>query len=171
MFTRAGSFACTHQRRTAVFFFGKKKAAPKGPQIAKPTAAQKRSSFRMPVEFDVRYALHGRTGRRQGRAYDLSSGGLRLATDEDLLVESVLDMDFSLPDAFLAELTIEAHPLPFAPMRASAVVLSTYFMPATQRFAYGVKFLDPDPALTEELQRFVHLWQVHQLQLRQQANR
>ncbi len=125
----------------------------------------------MPVEFDVLYTLHGRTGRRPGRANDLSAGGLRLSTDEDFLRESVLDLDFQLPSDFLSELTVEVEPAPFAPMHVSAVVLSAFFVPSTKQLAYGLKFLDLDISVKEELERFVHLWQVRQLQLRQAANR
>ncbi len=125
----------------------------------------------MPVEFDVRYTLEGRPGRRGGRANDLSAGGLRISTDEDFLRESVLQLEFQLPGDFLSELTIEVPPAPFAPMTVKGVAVSTYFAPATKLLAHGVKFIELDQHVTEELQRFVHLWQVHQLMLRQQANR
>ena len=54
----------------------------------------------MPVEFDVMYTLVGRQGRRKARANDLSSGGLRIATDEDFFRESILELDFHLPEDF-----------------------------------------------------------------------
>lgn len=141
----------------------------------------------MPVEFDVVYALRGRMGRRHGRATDLSSGGLRLSCDEDFLSESILDMDFALPDDFLSELTIEKElfeqtpfgprpeivktaPHPFGPMHLSGVVLSAFFVPALKRLAFGLKFVDIEQEQQEELQRFVHLWQLHQIRLRAEAN-
>lgn len=141
----------------------------------------------MPVEFDVVYALRGRMGRRHGRATDLSSGGLRLSCDEDFLSESILDMDFALPDDFLSELTIEKEvfeqtpfgprpemvktaPHPFGPMHLSGVVLSAFFVPALNRLAFGLKFVDIEQEQQEELQRFVHLWQLHQIRLRAEAN-
>lgn len=141
----------------------------------------------MPVEFDVVYALRGRIGRRHGRATDLSSGGLRLVCDEDFLAESVLDMDFSLPDSFLSELTIEKEvfeqtpfgprpetiktsPHPFGPMHQSGIVLSPFYVPALKRLAHGVKFVEIEQEQQEELQRFVHLWQLHQIRLRAEAN-
>jgi hypothetical protein len=142
----------------------------------------------MPVEFDVLYALDGRTGRRHGRANDLSAGGLRLSTDEDFLKGSILELYFTLPADFIAGLTIEKEvfkqtpfglrpetvktvPHPFAPMRMRAVVLSTFYLPALRTLAHGLKFIDIDAETKEELQRFVHLWQLHQIRLRAEMNR
>jgi hypothetical protein len=142
----------------------------------------------MPVEFDVMYTLRERPGRRHGRANDLSAGGLRLSTDEDLLKGSILDLEFRLPDDFLAELSIEKEvfeqtpfglrpetvkttPPPFEPMRTSAVVLSTFYLPASKQLAHGMKFIDLEGETKEELQRFIHLWQLHQIRLRAEANR
>jgi hypothetical protein len=171
-----------------MFLFGRKKGDKKGPARAQPSAAQKRSSFRMPVQFDVMYTLQGRTGRRFGIANDLSAGGLRLSTDEDFLRESVLELDFRLPDDFLADLTIEKEvfeqtpfglrpetvkttPPPFEPMRMHAVVLSTFYVPATKQLAHGMKFVDIEPEQKEELTRFIHLWQLHQIRLRAEAKK
>jgi len=170
-----------------VFFFRRKKAEP-AKNDAKVTPAQKRSSFRMPVEFDVLYALGDRSGRRHGVANDLSAGGLRLSSDEDFLKGSMLELDFTLPDAFISELTIEKEvfkqtpfglrpetvktaPAPFSPMRMQATVLSTFYLPATKTLAHGLKFVDPDPETKEELQRFIHLWQLHQIRLRNEAKK
>jgi len=140
----------------------------------------------MPVEFDLMYELRGRNGRRHGRATDLSAGGLRLSTDEDLIKGSILDLDFKLPDEFIDELTVEkevfkqtpfglrpesvkAAPAPFTPMHVSATVLSTFYIPSTRQLAVGLKFVDIDPETQEELQRFIHLWQLHQIRLRAEA--
>lgn len=167
-------------------FFGRKKKEPKKLLKAQLTAAQKRSSFRMPVEFDVLYALQGREGRRYGRANDLSAGGLRLSSDEDLLPGSILDLDFQLPDDFLAELQIEkevmeqtpfglrpemikVQPPPFAPIHMRAKVLSTFFDLEGRALAHGAMFIDIDPIAQEELQRFVHLWQLNRIRERRIA--
>jgi c-di-GMP-binding flagellar brake protein YcgR len=171
----------------SIFGFGKKKApaAPKTqPRRAKAGAEQqKRSAFRMPVEFDVIYSLEGRAGRRTARANDLSAGGLRLATDEDLVRGSVLEVDFRLPDGFLAEMTIEkevyeqtpfglrpqtvrVQPPGFAPMHMRATVLMPFFDPSEKKFAYGMKFVNTPEDVQEELQRFIHLWQIHYLRTR-----
>jgi hypothetical protein len=170
-----------------VFFFRRKRTdASKGDAKSQAKSPQKRSSFRMPVEFDVLYTLHDRAGRRHGLANDLSAGGLRLSTDEDFLKGSVLDLDFQLPDEFISDLTIEKEvfkqtpfglrpetvksaPAAFAPMRMGGTVLSTFYVPATKQLAHGVKFTDIEPETREELQRFIHLWQLHQIRLRAEA--
>lgn len=137
----------------------------------------------MPVEFDVLYTLRDRPGRRFAHANDLSAGGLRLASDEDFLRDSILELDFRLPDEFLENMTIEKEvfeqtpfglrpetikvkPPPFPPMRMNAIVLSTFFDPGTKLLAHGLKFVEVDDKMQEELQRFVHLWQIHYLRSR-----
>ncbi len=140
----------------------------------------------MPVEFDVAYTLRDRPGRRHGRVIDLSAGGLRLSTDEDFLNGSILDLDFKLPDDFIGELTsekevfnqtpfglrpesVKGEPHPFAPMHVSATILSTFYVPSTKALAHGMQFLDIESGTQEELQRFIHLWQLHQIRLRAEA--
>jgi len=171
-------------RMAIVFFFNRKKKEPKRLAKAQPTATQKRSSFRMPVEFDVSFTLRGRPGRRHAVANDLSAGGLRLIGDEDFLPGSVLELDFVLPDAFLAELkvekevyeqtpfglrpeTLKVQPPPFHPMQMNAKVLATFFVPSEKALAHGMKFVEVEPSMQDELQRFIHLWQLHYLRSRQ----
>lgn len=165
-----------------MFFFKKKK--PESPvKPAVPSATQKRSAFRMPVEFDVSYALEGRSGRRTGKANDLSAGGLRLSCDEDFLKGSVLMLDFKLPDDFLASMTVEKEvfeqspfglrpetmrvtPPGFAPVSVRAKVLVTFFSSEQKKFAHGMAFVDIDEKTQEELQRFIHLWQLNYIRTR-----
>jgi hypothetical protein len=137
----------------------------------------------MPVEFDVYYTLDGRRGRRTAKANDLSAGGLRLSTDEDLLKDSVLLLEFQLPDEFLANMvvekevyeqspfglrpeTIKVQPPGFAPMRVKAKVLASFFNMEHRKFAYGMSFVEIDMQTQEELQRFIHLWQINYLRTR-----
>ena len=99
---------------------------------------------------------------------------------------AVLDLDFQLPDEFVSDLTIEKEvfkqtpfglrpetvktaPAQFAPMRMSATVLSTFYVPATKSLSHGGKFIDIPEDVQEELQRFIHLWQLHQIRLRAEA--
>lgn len=169
-------------------FFTKKKPEKKGPHATQASKTQKRSAFRMPVEFDVFYTLDKRTGRRFGKANDLSAGGLRLSSDEDLIKHSSLQLDFKLPDDFLEGLTVEKEvfeqtpfglrpstvkeqPPGFDPMTVHAQVLSTFYDPITKKLAHGVKFDHMPDEVNEELRRFVHLWQLHQIRLRAEANK
>lgn len=137
----------------------------------------------MPVEFDVQYTLQGRRGRRAAKANDLSAGGLRLSCDEDFLAGSILALEFHLPDEFLASMAVEkevyeqspfglrpesvkVQPPGFAPMNIDARVLATHFNADQRRLEHGVAFLDLDTRTEEELQRFMHLWQIHYLRTR-----
>lgn len=166
----------------AVFFFKKKKKAEPRLRPAVPST-QKRSAFRMPVEFDVYYTLEGRRGRRSGKANDLSAGGLRLSVDEDLFKDCVLLLEFQLPDDFLASMvvekevyeqspfglrpeTIKVQPPGFAPMSVRAKVLANFFNLEHRKFAHGMVFVDIDPRTQEEVQRFIHLWQLNYLRTR-----
>jgi len=161
-------------------FFGRKKSL-KSAKAA--PVEQKRSAFRMPVAFDVLYALDGRRGRRRAIANDLSAGGLRLATDEDLPAGSTLRLDFRLPDEFLAAMvverevyeqtpfglrpeTIKSVPHGFEPMHVEAKVRTPFYDRETHQFAYGVSFLEVPPKVSEELARFMHLWQINYLRAR-----
>jgi hypothetical protein len=174
--------ARTNAHRPMFSFFGKGKTA-KPPAMAHVSAAQKRTSFRMPVEFDVVYTLVGRQGRRKARANDLSSGGLRIATDEDFFRESIIELDFHLPEDFLPEMMIEkevfeqtpfglrpemvkVQPPGFHQMRMRGTTLMAFFDKHTRKFAYGVKFVDIPQEMREELSRFIHLWQLHYLRTR-----
>jgi len=172
-----------------VFLFRRKKKSHDQRRVlrAKPTAGVQRSAFRMPVEFGVFYTLVGRDGRRRGIANDLSAGGLRLIGDEDIVRNSVLELDITFPDDFLSEMkiekevyeqtpfglrptTIKVQPPPFEPMRFRAVVLTTFLIPASRVLAHGVKFVDVEPQMQEELQRFIHLWQLHYLRTRRASD-
>ncbi len=166
-------------------FFGSKKKRPEHRLLrsAGPSAEQKRSAFRMPVEFGIVYTLEGRAGRRSARAKDLSAGGLQLSCDEDLPLGSQLLLDFKLPADFLASLTVEKEvyeqspfglrpetvkvtPPGFTPMRLRAQVLGAVFEMQRRSFGYGLGFVEIDPKDREELQRFMHLWQIHYLRTR-----
>jgi len=165
-----------------MFLFGRKKT-PKPAKAAPAVSDQKRSAFRMPVSFDVLYALEGRRGRRRASANDLSAGGLRLSTDEDLIAGSLLTLDFDLPDEFLAAMVVEKEvyeqtpfglrpetvkvaPPGFEPVHVAAKVLMPFYDRDAKMFAYGVHFLDLEARVEEELQRFMHLWQINYLRER-----
>lgn len=167
-----------------VFFFKKnKRKVDSRLRTAVPSSEQKRSAFRMPVEFDVYYTLQGRRGRRSAKANDLSAGGLRLTVDEDFIKDSVLLLDFRLPDDFLASMvvekevyeqspfglrpeTVKVQPPGFAPMSVHAKVLASFFSMESRKFAHGLAFIDIDTHTQEELQRFIHLWQLNYLRTR-----
>ncbi|MHB8461298.1 MAG: PilZ domain-containing protein [Vulcanimicrobiaceae bacterium] len=160
-----------------MFLFGKKKG---GKRLYNPAklAEQKRTSYRMPVSFEVIYILEGRAGRRTAKAIDLSSGGLRLISDEDFLRGSLLDLSFKLPEEFLEDMTVEkeitevtpfgprteivrVQPPGFGQFAMQAKILSPFFDKADKRFAFGMAFTEIEDDMREELQRFIHLWQLN----------
>jgi hypothetical protein len=137
----------------------------------------------MPVEFDVFYTLEGRRGRRTAKANDLSAGGLRLSCDEDFLKESELLLEFRLPDEFLETMvvekevyeqspfglrpeTIKVKPPGFSSMSVHAKVLASFFNMDGHKFAHGMAFLGLDNRTQEEIQRFIHLWQLNYIRTR-----
>ncbi|MDQ2679403.1 MAG: hypothetical protein M3Y21_00035 [Candidatus Eremiobacteraeota bacterium] len=137
----------------------------------------------MPVEFPLRYTLDGDFAARDGLANDLSAGGLRLCVDEDFIKGSRVELEFKLPDEFLANMTVEkgvyeqspfglrpetikVQPHGFDTMRIEAQVLVTFFDVHRRKFAHGLAFSDLPEKTAEELQRFIHLWQINQLRHR-----
>ncbi|MDQ6929079.1 MAG: hypothetical protein M3126_00240 [Candidatus Eremiobacteraeota bacterium] len=137
----------------------------------------------MPVEFGVFYTLVGRPGRCSAAANDLSAGGLRIVADEDLPAGSMLALQFSLPDDFLSSMTIDRevyedtpfgkrlksekrHPHAFEEFGIDGKVLAPFFDLRMRKFAYGIAFVDVPEPVAEELQRFIHLWQLNQIRQR-----
>jgi c-di-GMP-binding flagellar brake protein YcgR len=142
-----------------------------------------RQAYRASFEFPVVYAADGRDGTRGARANDLSSGGLRLIGDEDFPDESTLELRFTLPFELIKDVHVEKEivqttargktkkkvmvpPEPFHEMSVRAKVVIAFFNVRRRRFAHGVQFLDIDERTAEEIQRFIHVWQIRQLRER-----
>ncbi len=53
-----------------------------------------------------------------------------------------------------------APPEPFAEMRMRAKVVIAYFNVRRRKFAHGVQFTEVDERTQEEIQRFIHVWQL-----------
>ena len=168
-----------------MFGFGKKKKpqSPAPRTAATAGAGEKRTTYRMPIEFGVFYTVVGRPGQRSSTANDLSAGGLRIMVDEDLPAGSMLALSFRLPDDFLSSMTIDkevyedtpfgkrvksekVHPHGFEDFGVDGKVLSPFFDLRVRKFAYGIAFVDVPEPVTEELQRFIHLWQLNQIRQR-----
>jgi len=145
---------------------------------------QKRIAYRAAVEFPVLYSIVGRTGWREASASDLSAGGLRLMVDEDVPVGSLIDLRFTLPNELvrgvytekvIEERTITGRthtrhkripPAPFVAMRLRARVVVASLNVRREQFAHGVQFAEIDASTREEVQRFIHMWQLRQLRAR-----
>jgi len=106
-----------------------------GKHVATGTAAERRFA-RAAVDIATMYGVTGRDGLRTARIGDLSGGGVRLETDEDLPAGTVVELQFSIPAR-----TVTAH----------AHVVMSYFDAKTRRFAHGVAFTSIDPAAQEAI--------------------
>jgi c-di-GMP-binding flagellar brake protein YcgR len=148
-----------------------------------PKSDQKRQSYRATIEFPIVYIVDGREGTRTASANDLSVGGLRLLGDEDFTKETVIDFRFTLPTSEVANVFIEKEvtertafgerkrrikqpPTPFEPLDIAGKIVIAFYNLETQRFAHGVRFLHLPQRTEDEIQRFIHLWQLKQLRER-----
>ncbi|MBV8299355.1 MAG: PilZ domain-containing protein [Candidatus Eremiobacteraeota bacterium] len=142
-----------------------------------------RQSYRASVEFPVVYAVEGRTGSRTAVANDLSAGGLRLIGDEDLPNETVVELRFTLPNDLIQSVHVEKEiftntprgktkrkvmvpPDPFRPMSVHAKSVIAFLNLHRRKLAHGLQFVDIDERTQEEIQRFIHVWQIRQLRER-----
>jgi c-di-GMP-binding flagellar brake protein YcgR len=136
-----------------------------------------RQSFRASVEFPVVYVADGRAGTRTALANDLSAGGLRLIGDEDFLDESMIELRFTLPNDLIQSVHVEKEivettprgkvkkkvmvpPDPFAEMSVRAKVVIPFLNVRRRKFGHGIQFVDIDERTQEEIQRFIHVWQL-----------
>jgi len=109
----------------------------------------------------------------------VSTGGLRLLCNEELMNNATIELRFTLPSEVLdvfppSEKRTEISPFgertvrmpdkrrPFAPMILRARVIAR--LPRSQgRIVYGVEFLEIDGFQREEIARFVHAAQLQRL--------
>ena len=154
-----------------------------GGDSAPSRANQKRQSYRASVEFPIVYIVDGREGTRTASANDLSVGGLRLLGDEDFTKETMIDFRITLPFATVANVSSEKEviergatkrvkipPTPFEPMEISGKVVIAFYNLRTQRFAHGVRFVNVSQKTEDEIQRFIHLYQLKQLRDRSEKS-
>ena len=164
------------KRRSNVFNFRKTADLPTAPSASD----QKRAAYRATIEFPVVYVVDGREGTRTATANDLSVGGLRLLGDEDFTKDTVIDFRFTLPNAAVAGVYLEKEvtertafgpqkkrvkvpPTPFQPMDMAGKIVIAFYNTQTNRFAHGVRFLHVPQKIEDEIQRFIHLYQLKQL--------
>lgn len=143
--------------------------------IAQKVASQlntKRAAFRANVEFDIQYMKAGQNARRIGKASSLSTGGLRLETIEQFEEGTVLHLHVALPDEVLkraklapgGDKTIHGVSVrPFERLMLKSRLVKAFKDKNNPRWQYGVAFLDPSAHDVEELRRFIHLSQLHEL--------
>lgn len=101
-----------------------------------------RRYLRAPVSMRVAYTLDGEAAANHSHSSDLGGGGLRLATQEDLALGTVLLLRFTLPGA--ARETVAR----------GRIVLSFYNADSAQ-FHHGIAFTQIDPRDQETIIQFV----------------
>ena len=163
----------------------RRKPAPRRPLVRATIAETQRQSYRASVEFPVVYAAEGRAGSRSALANDLSAGGLRLIGDEDFPNESVVELRFTLPNELIHSVQVEKEiiettprgktkkkvmvpPEQFHEMLVRAKVVIAFLNLRRRKFAHGVQFIEIDERTQEEIQRFMHVWQLRQIRERAQ---
>ncbi len=102
----------------------------------------RRRYVRVAVKTPTVYTIDGQAEMRHAQASDLGGGGIRIATDEDLPLGSVLLLRFPLP-AVEREVVVRGR-----------IVLS-FYNAEEKRFLHGVAFTQIDPRDQEEIIRYV----------------
>lgn len=170
-----------------MFFFTKKlfgkKRKPKrtiGPRTPASASEPQRQAYRASFEFPVVYSVAGRDGERGALANELSIGGLRLVGDEDFPDQTVVEMRFTLPNELIAGVLVEKEieqttsrgkvkkklmvpPEPFRAMTVRGKTVIAFLNVPRRKLMHGVQFVDLDERTAEEIQRFIHVWQIKQL--------
>ncbi len=155
------------------------------PLVRATITERQRQTYRASVEFPVAYVLSGRAGARTALANELSAGGLRLIGDEDLPDEATVELRMTLPNDLISSVTVEKEvvettprgrttrkvkvpPEPFGEMSLRAKVVAAFWSLRRRKFSHGLRFIGTDEETQEEIQRFIHVWQIRQLRERAQ---
>jgi c-di-GMP-binding flagellar brake protein YcgR len=153
------------------------------PLVRATITERQRETYRASVEFSLVYVLAGRAGARTALANDLSAGGLRLIGDEDFADEATIELRFTLPNDLISSVTVEKEivqttsrgrttrkikvpPEPFTEMTVHAKVVMAFWSLRRRKFSHGLRFIGTDEQTQEEIQRFIHVWQIRQLRER-----
>ncbi|MFN2460710.1 MAG: PilZ domain-containing protein [Candidatus Velthaea sp.] len=114
-----------------------------GPGAGRPATAQRRW-VRAPVDLAVRYTLAGSPEPHAGRIDNLSGGGVRLETNEDIAAGTAVELAFEVAGA---------------PVACSARIVMSLFESTRKRFLHGVAFTAIEPAAQETIVRHVAVLQ------------
>ncbi len=148
------------------------------PQSKPVDSKQRRTSVRTLVSFPIRYRAYNKFPM-DASANDVSTGGLRLLTEETLQLGSVVELRFTLPGDHLhvypaagerteispfGQRTVRApdNRRPFPEMSLHGRIVSR-FQATRGRDVYGVQFTDIDGYQREEIARFTHAVQLSKL--------
>ncbi len=163
--------------------WSKRKSGRHKPLVRVRTSDEQRQAYRAVVEFPVVYAVEGRAGMRTAVGTDLSAASLRLIGDEDLVDDTHVDLRFTLPNHLVHDVHVEKEivetttrgrlqkkimvpPDPFTEITVRAKVITTFLRLRRRKLAHGLQFVDVAEQTTEEIQRFIHVWQIRELRAR-----
>jgi len=102
----------------------------------------RRRYVRVAVDTSITYTRDGENEAKTGHSSDLGGGGIRLATDEDLPLGTVLLLRFPLP-GIERDILVRGR-----------IVLS-FYNAEVKRFFHGIAFTQIDPRDQEEIIRYV----------------
>lgn len=170
-----------------MFFWKKwtkrKARSTRGVHVRATITETQRQSYRAAFEFPVVYTADGRTGARAATATHLSSGGLRLIGDEDFPNDALIELRFTLPNDLVKDVYVEKEivettprgktkkkimvpPERFHEMTVRGKIVIAFLNLRRRKFAHGVQFVEIAEKTAEEIQRFIHVWQIRQLRER-----
>lgn len=155
----------------------KRKPPKRKPLVRARITEHNRQAYRATVEFPVVYVADGRDGSRTAIGSELSAAGLRIIGDEDFSNDTEVDLRFTLPNDLIHSVQVEKEivettargktkkkvmvpPDPFMEMSVRAKVVIAFLNVRRRKFAHGVQFLEVDERTQEEIQRFIHVWQI-----------
>jgi c-di-GMP-binding flagellar brake protein YcgR len=128
---------------------------------------EQRAHRRIELNVPVRYTVVEATGSFSATAIDVSTGGIRIITDQVLRQEWIVSLRFTLPSEVLRAVQLlkgSTHQsgAPFREMRMEAQAL-TGVKQHRGRYIQSLVWVNPDPKDTKEIDRFVQAAQLGSL--------
>ena len=102
----------------------------------------RRRHVRVGVATAVTYLLEGAACERAGKSSDIGGGGMRLATNEDLPIGTLLLLRFLLPKSS-RELTARGR------------IVMSFYEAESRQYKHGIAFTQIEPDRSEEIARYV----------------
>ncbi len=152
-------FILDEQRRT---ISGTRKAPDAEGLSSKPKPSTRlqelRAHRRVEVNFPVLYTLRENPATYSATAVDVSTGGLRIITEQVLRQEWLVTLNFTLPNEPLRAMHqakgTKTSVTPFTEMRLMARPLGGV-KNSRGRFVQSLSWIAPDPRATQEISRFI----------------
>ncbi len=136
-------------------------------KVQVPTRIQEqRAHRRIEVNMPLRYTVVDAPGTFTATAIDVSTGGMRIITEQVLRQEWVVTIRFTLPSDVLRALAhlkgTQRSVAPFPELRIQARTLPGVKQ-SRGKYIQSLAWVDPDPSATDEIDRFVQAAQLASL--------